>query len=161
MIAVGTPGRLRRGLDLTAVLRVAEEIGRRCPDDGRFRTVVVRSTVLPGSADELVKPALEDARAGSAGADFGLAMNPGFLREGSSIRDFYEASRTIIGADDARSAEQVAAAYEGLPLRSSRSSIRTAEMVKYTDNAFHATKIAFANEIASVRATPMASTAAR
>lgn len=149
MIAVGTPSAPSGALDLTAVLRVAEEIGAALPRDGRFRTIVMRSTVLPGTTDEQVKPAIEAASGLRAGEDFGLAMNPEFLREGSSIRDFHEASRTIIGADDARSAECVKEAYEGLTAPVEVVPIRTAEMVKYTDNAFHATKIAFANEIAS------------
>jgi GDP-mannose 6-dehydrogenase len=149
MISVGTPSAASGALDLTAVLRVAEEIGAALQRDGRFRTIVMRSTVLPGTTEERVKPAIERASGMRAGEDFGLAMNPEFLREGSSIRDFYEASRTIVGAHDARSAEQVTAAYEGLAAPIEVVSIRTAEMVKYTDNAFHATKIAFANEIAS------------
>jgi GDP-mannose 6-dehydrogenase len=149
MVAVGTPSAPSGALDLTTVLRVATEIGAAWPPDGRFRTVVVRSTVLPGTTQEQVQAALEAASGMRAGADFGLAMNPEFLREGSSIRDFFEASRTIIGADDQRSADQVKAAYEGLAAPFEVVSIRTAEMVKYTDNAFHATKIAFANEIAS------------
>jgi GDP-mannose 6-dehydrogenase len=149
MIAVGTPSAPSGALDLTAVLRVAEEIGSSLPRDGRFRTIVVRSTVLPGTTDELVRPAIEASSGMRAGEDFGLAMNPEFLREGSSIRDFYEAARTIIGADDERSADQVRAAYAGLDSPFEVVPIRTAEMVKYTDNAFHATKIAFANEIAS------------
>lgn len=149
MLAVGTPSAPSGALDLTAVLRVAEEIGTALPRDGRFRTVVVRSTVLPGTTQEHVQPALEEASGIRAGVDFGLATNPEFLREGSSIRDFYEASRTIIGADDQRSADQVRTAYEGLSAPFEVVSIRTAEMVKYTDNAFHATKIAFANEIAT------------
>ncbi len=149
MITVGTPSARTGALDLTAVLRVAEEIGAALPRDGRIRTVVVRSTVLPTTTEELVGPAIERASGMAAGSDFGLAMNPEFLREGSSIRDFYEASRTIIGAGDERSAQQVRAAYEGLAAPVEVVSIRTAEMVKYTDNAFHATKIAFANEIAS------------
>jgi GDP-mannose 6-dehydrogenase len=149
MIAVGTPSAPSGALDLTAVLRVAEEIGAALPTDGRFRTVVVRSTVLPGTTQERVQPALEAASGMRAGVDFGLAMNPEFLREGSSIRDFHSASRTIIGADDDHSVDQVKAAYQGLPVPFEVVGIRTAEMVKYTDNAFHATKIAFANEIAA------------
>jgi GDP-mannose 6-dehydrogenase len=149
MVAVGTPSAPSGALDLTAVLRVAEEIGAALPSDGRFRTVVVRSTVLPGTTEEQVQPALERGSGMRAGADFGLAMNPEFLREGSSIRDFYEASRTIIGANDERSGQQVTAAYQGLESPFEVVPIRAAEMVKYTDNAFHATKIAFANEIAS------------
>ena len=154
MIAVGTPSAPSGALDLTAVLRVAEEIGANLPRDDRFRTIVMRSTVLPGTTDEQVKPAIEAASGMRAGEDFGLAMNPEFLREGSSIRDFYEASRTIIGADDARSADCVKAAYEGLAAPIEVVPIRTAEMVKYTDNAFHAMKIAFANEISQLRAGP-------
>jgi GDP-mannose 6-dehydrogenase len=149
MVAVGTPSGPSGALDLTAVLRVAEEIGANLPRDDRFRTIVMRSTVLPGTTDEQVKPAIEAASRMRAGEDFGLAMNPEFLREGSSIRDFYEASRTIIGADDARSADCVKAAYEGLAAPIEVVPIRTAEMVKYTDNAFHAMKIAFANEIST------------
>lgn len=149
MISVGTPSAPSGALDLTAVLRVAEEIGLALPHDGRFRTVVVRSTVLPGTTEEQVQPVLEKASGLKAGGDFGLAMNPEFLREGSSIRDFFEASRTIIGANDERSALQVKAAYDGLDSPFEVVPIRVAEMVKYTDNAFHATKIAFANEVAS------------
>jgi GDP-mannose 6-dehydrogenase len=149
MIAVGTPSAAFGALDLTAVLRVAQEIGAALPRDGRFRTVVMRSTVLPGTTEEQVLPVLEAASGLRAGVDFGLAMNPEFLREGSSIGDFHEASRTIIGAIDEASAQQVRAAYAGLAAPFEVVSVRTAEMVKYTDNAFHATKIAFANEIAS------------
>jgi GDP-mannose 6-dehydrogenase len=150
MIAVGTPSASSGALDLSAVMRVSEQIGEALPGDGRFRTVVVRSTVLPGTTEERIGPCLESGSGMRAGVDFGLAMNPEFLREGSSIRDFGDAARTVIGTNDARSAEQAAAVYDGLSIPIERMSIRTAEMVKYTDNAFHAMKIAFANEIASV-----------
>jgi GDP-mannose 6-dehydrogenase len=148
MIAVGTPSAPSGALDLGAVTRVAQQIGAALPSDGRFRTVVVRSTVLPGTTETEVQPHL-GAHGLKAGVDFGLAMNPEFLRESSSIRDFFEASRTVIGASDARAAEQVQLAYEGLEAPFVVVPIRTAEMVKYTDNAFHALKISFANEIAS------------
>lgn len=149
MIAVGTPSTPSGALDLRAVLRVAKEIGSSLPADGRFRTVVVRSTVLPGTTDDEVRPALEAASGQRAGESFGLAMNPEFLREGSSIRDFHEPARTVIGAQDRRAADQVAAVYTGVNAPVEVVPIRTAELVKYTDNAFHAMKIAFANEIAS------------
>jgi GDP-mannose 6-dehydrogenase len=149
MIAVGTPSAPSGALDLAAVHRVAEEVGASLPADGRFRTVVVRSTVLPGTTDAEVRPRLEDASGMVAGTHFGLATNPEFLRESSSIRDFFEASRTVIGADDDRSAQMVRAVYAGVPAPIYVVPIRTSEMVKYTDNAFHAVKIAFANEIAS------------
>ncbi len=149
MVAVGTPSAPSGALDLGALTRVTDEIGAALPRDGRLRTVVVRSTVLPGTTDTEVRPRLEAASGMRAGADFGLATNPEFLRESSSIRDFFEASRTVIGADDERSADAVRAVYEGLPAPILVMPIRTSEMVKYTDNAFHAVTIAFANEIAS------------
>jgi GDP-mannose 6-dehydrogenase len=149
MIAVGTPSAPSGALDLAALIRVTEEIGAAMPLDGRFRTVVVRSTVLPGTTDAEVRPRLESTSGARAGVDFGLATNPEFLRESSSIRDFYEASRTVIGADDDRSAQAVRDVYDGVPAPIHVVSIRTSEMVKYTDNAFHAVKIAFANEIAA------------
>ena len=149
MIAVGTPSAPSGALDLAALNRVTEEIGAALPKDGRFRTVVVRSTVLPGTTDADVRPRLESASGMRAGIDFGLATNPEFLRESSSIRDFFEASRTVIGADDERSAEAVREVYDGVLAPIFVVPIRTSEMVKYTDNAFHAVKIAFATEIAS------------
>ena len=149
MIAVGTPSAPSGGLELAAVHRVADEIGASLARDGRFRTVVVRSTVLPGTTEGEIRPRLEAASRMTAGSDFGLATNPEFLRESSSIRDFFEASRTVIGADDERSAEAVREAYAGVSAPTLVVPIRTSEMIKYTDNAFHATKIAFANEIAT------------
>jgi GDP-mannose 6-dehydrogenase len=110
---------------------------------------VVRSTVLPGTTDDEVRPRLESASGMKAGVDFGLATNPEFLRESSSIRDFFEASRTVIGADDERSAAVLREVYAGVDAPIFVVPIRTSEMIKYTDNAFHAVKIAFANEIAS------------
>jgi GDP-mannose 6-dehydrogenase len=149
MIAVGTPSSPSGALDLTAVHRVVEEIGAALPRDGHFRTVVVRSTVLPGTTDGEVRPRLESASGMTAGVDFGLATNPEFLRESSSIVDFFEASRTVIGADDDRSAAMLRKVYDGVKAPIFVVPVRTSEMVKYTDNAFHAVKIAFANEIAS------------
>jgi GDP-mannose 6-dehydrogenase len=149
MIAVGTPSAPSGALDLTALRRVSGEIARSMPSDGRFRTVVIRSTVLPGTTEGEVKPLLEAGSGMRVGIDFGLATNPEFLRESSSIRDFFEASRTVIGADDDRSADAVRAVYAKVDAPVVIVPIRTSEMVKYTDNAFHAVKIAFANEIAS------------
>ncbi|HEX7195452.1 MAG TPA: UDP-glucose/GDP-mannose dehydrogenase family protein [Candidatus Limnocylindria bacterium] len=149
MIAVGTPSASSGALDLTAVHRVAEEIGAALPHDGHYRTVVVRSTVLPGTTESEVRPRLETASGLRAGVDFGLATNPEFLRESSSIRDFFEASRTVIGADDDRSARMLRDVYAGVDAPIHVVPVRTSEMIKYTDNAFHAVKIAFANEISS------------
>ena len=153
MIAVGTPSAPSGALDLAALVRVTDEIGAALHRDGRFRTVVIRSTVLPGTTDAEVRPRLEAASGMKAGVDFGLATNPEFLRESSSIRDFYEASRTVIGANDERSAQAVRDVYDGVPAPIFVVPIRTSEMIKYTDNAFHAVKIAFANEIATFART--------
>ena len=149
MITVGTPSERSGSLDLTAVRRVAREVGDALVHDRRFRTVVVRSTVLPGTTEQEIQPIIEKTSGLRATTDFGLAMNPEFLREGTGIRDFHEAARTVIGANDPRSAEQVRSAYVGVASPVEIVPIRTAEMVKYTDNAFHAVKISFANEIAS------------
>jgi GDP-mannose 6-dehydrogenase len=149
MVAVGTPSTPSGALDLTAVERVCEAIGHALPHDGRFRTVVIRSTVLPGTTDEVVRPGLERACGLQAGTGFGLATNPEFLRESSGVSDFFDATRTIIGADDERSAQAVRLVYEGLDAPIHAVDIRTGELVKYADNAFHALKITFANEIAT------------
>jgi GDP-mannose 6-dehydrogenase len=149
MVAVGTPSTASGSLDLSAVERVCAAIGRALPVDGNFRTVVIRSTVLPGTTDAFVRPRLEQASGLTAGDGFGLATNPEFLREGSGVTDFFDATRTIVGADDERSAAAVRRVYEGLEAPVYEVAIRTSELVKYTDNAFHALKIAFANEIAS------------
>jgi GDP-mannose 6-dehydrogenase len=149
MVAVGTPSNTDGSLDLAAVTRVCDEIGRALPRDGRFRAVVIRSTVLPGTTDTVVRPTLESASGLVAGEDFGIATNPEFLREGTGVSDFFDASRTVIGADDERTAQTVTAVYEGLETPIHILPVRTSEMVKYTDNAFHALKIAFANEVAT------------
>jgi GDP-mannose 6-dehydrogenase len=127
---------------------VAETIGRGLRNRGGGRaTVVVRSTSVPGTTEDVVRPLLEQASGLQAGDGFGLAMNPEFLREGSSLTDFEAPPKTVIGELDAASGDAVAALYEGIPGPVHRVPIRVAEMVKYADNAFHATKIAFANEI--------------
>jgi GDP-mannose 6-dehydrogenase len=108
---------------------------------------VVRSTVLPGVTEESVIPALEQASGLVVGVDFGVAMNPEFLREGSSVADFHDPGRTVIGQFDDKSGAAVAELYEGIPGDRFRVPLRTAETVKYVDNAFHALKVAFANEI--------------
>jgi GDP-mannose 6-dehydrogenase len=150
MVAVGTPSAPGGSLDLSAVLRVCEEIGRGLRTNDRWRTVVIRSTILPGTTEEKLAPLIQRVSGKTVGIDFGLATNPEFLREGSGINDFFESSRTVIGADDERSAAAVREVYEALIAPIHVVPIRTSEMIKYTDNAFHAVKIAFANEIAAV-----------
>ena len=106
--------------------------------------------MLPGTARDIVIPALEQASGKQPGRDFGVVVNPEFLREGSAIRDFYEPPKTIIGETDQRSGDVVTALYENIDAPLIRVDVATAEMVKYSDNAWHANKVAFANEIGNI-----------
>jgi GDP-mannose 6-dehydrogenase len=147
MICVGTPSQKNGGLDLSYVRMVARQIGEALKHAERFHTVVVRSTVLPGTTRSVVIPILEEASGKRAGVDFGVAVNPEFLRESTAIKDYYEPPMTVIGELDAASGDALATLYSGLPAPMSRAPLETAEMVKYACNAWHATKITFANEI--------------
>jgi GDP-mannose 6-dehydrogenase len=149
LICVGTPSRANGSLSTDALERVAATIGgglRRRPAGSRA-TVVVRSTSIPGTTEDVVAPLVEEASGLRAGDGFGLAMNPEFLREGSSLADFESPPKTVIGELDRESGDVLERMYAGIPGPLHRVPIRVAEMVKYADNAFHATKIAFANEI--------------
>lgn len=150
LICVGTPSKANGSLDLSAVERVAESIGRALSEKDPYHVVVVRSTMLPGSTEDLVIPLLETHSRKRAGVDFGVCYNPEFLREGSSIRDFHRPPFTIIGGPDAAANELVAKLYEGVDAAVVHTSFRVAEMLKYTSNAYHALKIVFANEIGAL-----------
>jgi GDP-mannose 6-dehydrogenase len=150
LVCVGTPSRANGGLDLRYVERVCEEIGAALRDKEGYHVVVIRSTVLPGTVHGVAVPALERTSGKTAGVDFGVASNPEFLREGTSIKDFLEPPFTLIGADEAPTADAVAALYAGLDAPVHRVAVRVAEMVKYACNCFHGLKVAFANEIGNV-----------
>jgi GDP-mannose 6-dehydrogenase len=147
LVCVGTPSAPNGSLDTSALERVVQTIGLTLPSLSRRHTVVIRSTSLPGTCERLVLPALERASGKGAGRDFGLAANPEFLREGSSLADFDDPPKTVIGELDARSGDAVAELYRRMPGPVFRVRLGVAEMVKYTDNAFHALKVGFANEI--------------
>jgi len=147
LICVGTPSMMNGNLDLTFVRRVCEEIGRAIRDKKTFHTVVIRSTMLPGSMQDVVIPTLEEFSGKKSGLDFGICINPEFLREGSAIYDFYHPPKTVIGSIEDASAEIVASLYDNLEAPMIKTDLATAEMVKYTDNVWHALKIGFANEI--------------
>ncbi len=150
LVCVGTPSAPNGSLSTQYLERVAEEIGHVLADTHRWHTVVFRSTMLPGTCTSLLIPILEKASGKSAGVEFGVAVNPEFLREGSSVRDFFDPPKTVIGVLDASSADLVAKLYDGLPGEVSRVPIAVAEMTKYADNAFHGLKIAFANELGAI-----------
>lgn len=147
LICVGTPSRRNGSLNLEFVERVCRQIGTALAERKEPYTVVVRSTVLPGTCEGLVIPALEASSGKRHGEGFHVCMNPEFLREGTAIHDFYHPPLTVIGAKSAESAQRVAELYANLPAECVKTDLRTAEMVKYANNAFHALKITFANEI--------------
>jgi len=147
LICVGTPSREDGSLNLDHVKRAAEEVGRALKKSGSFTTVVMRSTMLPGSVESEVRPAIERASGLTGGRDFGVAYNPEFLREGSAVSDFFGAEITVIGVAEEQSAAALRALYQGVGGEIVVTSIRTAEMLKYVNNAFHALKVSFANEV--------------
>jgi GDP-mannose 6-dehydrogenase len=147
LICVGTPSLRNGDLDLHYLETVCQEIGAALRHRSIYHTVVVRSTVMPGTVRQVVIPILESASGKFAGEDFGVAVNPEFLREGTAIRDFSEPPMTVIGELDADSGEALASVYAQLPAPMMRRDLEVAELVKYACNAWHATKITFANEI--------------
>jgi len=150
VICVGTPSASNGSLDVGHVVHVADEIGAAIADSPGFPVVVLRSTVLPDAIEGAVLPALERSARKAAGSGFGFVVNPEFLREGTSIRDFDEPQFTLIGSDDSRSAAIVQRLYGFLKAPVVVTDRRTAALVKYASNAFHATKVAFANEIGAI-----------
>lgn len=150
MVCVGTPSKSTGELDLRFVERVAEDIGAALKTKPSRHLVVVRSTMLPGSIRDTVIPALERGSGKRAGADFGVAVNPEFMRESTAVEDFYHPPKTVIGSLNRADSETAARLYADLPGPVIQTQIETAEMVKYVDNMFHALKITFANEIGAL-----------
>ncbi|HEX3723144.1 MAG TPA: UDP-glucose/GDP-mannose dehydrogenase family protein [Nitrolancea sp.] len=150
LICVGTPSNPNGSLNTRYVESVCQEIGLAINQKGGYHTVVVRSTVLPGTVEEKVVPILEEFSGLGAGIDFGVAMNPEFLREGTAIADYYDPSFIVIGQFDDRSGDAIAEMYAEIDAKLIRTSIKTAEMMKYANNTFHALKISFANEIGNI-----------
>ncbi len=146
LICVGTPSQLNGDLDLAYVTRCAQEIGMGLKQRQAYHVVVARSTMLPGSVEKVIRE-VEYRSGKKVGQDFGAAMNPEFLREGSSVEDFYHPAITVIGGFDTKSGDYVEQMYAFLEAPIARTDIRTAEMIKYANNAFHGLKVAFANEI--------------
>jgi GDP-mannose 6-dehydrogenase len=153
IVCVGTPSRRNGALGLTAIEAVSTEIGDAIRSKSTRHEVVVRSTVLPGTTRNVILPRLIEASRKEPGDAFGVAFNPEFMREGSSVADFHAPSRTIVGALEERSTQAVMSLYGHLPGAKISADIETAELVKYVDNTWHALKVAFTNEIAVVAST--------
>jgi GDP-mannose 6-dehydrogenase len=147
---VGTPSQDNGSLGLEHVRFVSEQIGCYLRGLTSYHVVAVRSTVLPGTVERTVVPLLEQASGRKAGPDFGVCMNPEFMRESTSVADFHRPSFTLIGELDSRSGDPVEALYAGLEAPVVRTPIAVAEMVKYACNAFHGLKVTFANEIGNI-----------
>lgn len=149
-ISVGTPSRENGSLNLEYVKRVCEQIGRALADKAEFHVVVARSTMLPGTVRSLVIPTLEQYSGKKAGVDLGVCVNPEFLREGTAIYDYDNPPKTVVGASDPASMSVMKSIYENLSAPFVETPIEVAEAVKYTDNAWHAVKVNFANEIGAI-----------
>lgn len=149
-ICVGTPSRRNGAPNLDYVRKVCAEIGESIRNKTGYHIVVMRSTAPPGTVRDVIIPALEAASGRFAGEGFGVASNPEFLREGSAVHDFHHPPKIVIGEFDTRSADAVESIYADLDAPLLRLPLDAAEMVKYADNAWHATKVVFANEIGNL-----------
>jgi len=145
LICVGTPSEKNGNLGLDQIRRIVAEIHSLLPGRTKGLIVAIRSTVFPGTCEEVVLPALD-----FEGQDVTVVSNPEFLREGVAVKDFFEPSLIVVGGENPAAVRKVAGLYSSLPATPCLVSLRTAEMIKYACNAFHAVKIAFANEIGSL-----------
>ena len=150
LICVGTPSASNGSLNTGYVEKVCAEIGAALAKKSDYHVVVIRSTVLPTTVQDKLIPILEESSGLRAGEDFGVCMNPEFLREGSAIKDYYRPSYIVIGSIDKKSAEIMEKVYVAVDSPVIHTTLQTAEMVKYASNAFHAVKVSFANEIGNL-----------
>jgi GDP-mannose 6-dehydrogenase len=149
-VCVGTPSQFNGNLDLTYINRVCEQIGQAIKSKAERHTVVIRSTILPGTMQKTIIPILEESSGKKAGVDFSVCHNPEFLREGTAVKDFNFPPKTVIGELDKPGGDKLAALYAKLSAPLIRTDLETAEMVKYVDNCWHALKIGYANEIGNL-----------
>jgi GDP-mannose 6-dehydrogenase len=150
LVCVGTPSNGNGSLSLGAVKRVSEQIGAALAAKPAYTVVAIRSTVLPGTVEGELIPILEMHSGKVAGRDFGVCMVPEFLREGSSLHDFFHPPKCVIGELDEQSGDRIAELFKDIEAPLVRTRLRVAEMVKYADNTFHALKVTFANEIGNI-----------
>ncbi|HEX6715491.1 MAG TPA: UDP-glucose/GDP-mannose dehydrogenase family protein [Pyrinomonadaceae bacterium] len=150
LVCVGTPSNQNGSLHLRHVEQVCSEIGTALKSKGERHIVVIRSTMLPGTVQNTVVPILEETSGKKAVTDFGICINPEFLREGSSLKDYHAPPFTLIGADDEETIDAVRSLYTNINAPVFVTSLKTAEMIKYVCNCFHALKVTFANEIGNI-----------
>ena len=150
MICVGTPQNPDGSSNLRFIIDAAHSMGNALGRHQKYHTVIVKSTVLPGTTTDVVQPVLEQESGKKAMADFGIGANPEFLKEGSAVDDFFHSDRIVIGTNDAKTKNTLEKLYKPLHAPIFATDIKTAEMIKYVSNAFLATKISFANEIGNL-----------
>ena len=150
IVCVGTPSLPNGSLDLRYIRRICEQTGEALRIKDVRHTLVIRSTILPGTMHKVVIPTLEQFSGKKSGQDFGICNNPEFLREGSAVADFRQPPKTVIGEIDRDSGDLVASLYQSISAPLIRTDLRTAEMIKYADNCWHALKIGFTNEIGTL-----------
>jgi GDP-mannose 6-dehydrogenase len=149
-VCVGTPSQSNGNLDLRYIRRICEQIGHALQSKDGKHTVVIRSTILPGTMRKVVIPTLEEFSGKKAGKEIGICYNPEFLREGTAVKDFRYPPKTVFGELDPESGDLLATLYEQIQAPLIRTDLNNAEMIKYVDNSWHALKIGFANEIGSL-----------
>jgi UDPglucose 6-dehydrogenase len=152
--AVGTPSKLDGSINLQYIKQSTQEIGKALNKKGTYHLIIIKSTVIPGTTQNLVKPILEKQSRKQCGSDFGLCMNPEFLRQGSALEDTLNPDRIVIGEHDQKSGDTLENFYKDLYVEKTpptiRTSLSTAELIKYANNALLATKISFINTIANI-----------
>ncbi len=149
IICVGTPSTKEGHLNLEYIYKVAQEIGNALKEKQDFHTIVIRSTVLPGT-NERIGDIIEEASNKKRNTDFGVVSNPEFLREGSAVNDYYNPAITVLGSDNEKSLDIMSEVYKKINAPIEKVSIKEAEIIKYINNTFHALKISFANEVGNI-----------
>lgn len=150
LICVGTPSTAGGGLSTAYLETVSALVGSALAEKDRRHIVVYRSTMQPGTCEDLLIPILEKHSGKRAGVDFGVCVNPEYLREGTSVHDFFNPAKTVLGTVDSQTSEDVMGLYSALPGERFTVPVRIAEMTKFVENSFHALKVCFANEIGSI-----------
>ncbi|MEM3587396.1 MAG: UDP-glucose/GDP-mannose dehydrogenase family protein [Candidatus Jordarchaeaceae archaeon] len=148
-ITVGTPT-INKKIDLTAVKSASEMVGMGLRDKNSYHLVAIKSTVIPGTTENIILPLIEKGSSKHEGSDFGVCVNPEFLREGAAVQDFRNPTRIVIGSNNERAGNALEQVFRNFSSKILRTDIRTAEMIKYANNAFLATKISLINEIANI-----------
>jgi GDP-mannose 6-dehydrogenase len=149
IIAVGTPSTDKGHLNLQFIFKVAEDIGEALKSKSSFHIIAIRSTIMPGTCDN-VASLIEKISGKKRNLDFAIVDNPEFLREGTAVRDYYNPPLTLIGSDNPQAAEKVADLYRQLPAEIIITDLKTAEIMKYINNTYHALKISFGNEVGNI-----------